>query len=220
MSVSFVSQAWRPVVHVRRSTGLAVEMKILSLPDTRFRTKCWHFSLALLLTVSTVRAASETNPKENPSRIPLANAMQIAAAERVFDEWILAYQAQDFETQWRLVHPRVRTWYDKKRWRNAMKMSQRKGGELVVIKKDRIEAIPVEEIPCTEMGHCYRKDMQTVVIVTTIEYGKPPSPVQEYAIMANSDEGWRWGGGTILKLPMGETVVILNRRDERIIGSQ
>jgi hypothetical protein len=193
---------------------------MLSRPDTCFHAKCRYFLLAWLLTVSTVRAATEANPKQNPSRLPLANAAQIAAAERIFDEWILAYQAQDFETQWRLVHPRVRNWYDKKRWRNAMKMSQRNGGELVIIKKDRIEAIPVEEIPCTEMGHCYRKDMQTVNIITTSEYGKPPSPVQEYAVMANSDEGWRWGGGTILKLPMGETVVILNRRDERNIGSQ
>jgi hypothetical protein len=181
---------------------------------------CWYSLLGLLLTMPAVHAGSEANPKETPSRVPPASAEQIAEAEGVFDEWILAYQAKDYGAQWRLIHPRIRTWYDKKRWRNAMQLSQRKGGELVVIKKDRIEAIPTEEIPCTEMGHCYRKDMQTVVIVTTIDYGKPPSPVQEYAIMANSDEGWRWGGGTILKLPMGETVVILNRRDERIIGSQ
>ena len=193
---------------------------MLSWPDTRLRTKCWYFLLALLLTIPAVGAATETHPNENPPNVPLASAEQIAEAERAFDEWISAYQEKDYGTQWRLIHPRIRTWYDKKRWRNAMKLSQRKGGELIAVKKDRLEAIPAGEIPCTEMGHCYRKDMQTVVIITTIEYGKPPSPVQEYAIMANSDEGWRWGGGTILKLPMGETVVILNRRDERIIGTQ
>ena len=193
---------------------------MLLWPDTLFRTQCWYSLLALLLAMPTVLAATHANPKESPSNVPLASAVQIAEAERVFDEWLSAYQAKDYGAQWSLIHPRIRTWYNKKRWRNAMKMSQRKGGELMAIKKDRIEAVPVEEIPCTEMGHCYRKDMQTVVIITTIEYGEPPSPVQEYAIMANSYEGWRWGGGTILKLPMGETVVILNRRDERNIGSQ
>jgi hypothetical protein len=193
---------------------------MLPWPETHLRKKRSYCLLALLLTMPAVLAASEANPKESPSRVPLASAEQIVEAERIFDEWVSAYQAKDYGAQWRLIHPRIRTWYDKKRWRNAMKLSQRKGGELMVIKKDRIEAIPAEEIPCTEMGHCYRKDMQTVVIITTIEYGEPPSPVQEYAIMANSDEGWRWGGGTILKLPMGETVVILNRRDERNIGSQ
>ena len=192
----------------------------LSLSANRLRTKCWYSLLALLLTTPAVCTATETHSNENPSNVPLASAEQIANAERAFDEWISAYQEKDYGAQWRLIHPRIRTWYDKKRWRNAMKLSKRKGGELITIKKDRLEAIPAGEIPCTEMGHCYRKDMQTVVIITTIEYGKPPSPVQEYAIMANSDEGWRWGGGTILKLPMGETVVILNRRDERLIGSQ
>jgi hypothetical protein len=33
--------------------------------------------------------------------------------------------------------------------------------------------------------------------------------------MANSPQGWSFGGGTFLNKPFGETWIILDRKDER-----
>ncbi len=182
----------------------------------------WHWVLcvSILLNFATLLTAQAEEQEAPKVDVPLATPEEVAEAERVFDEWIAAYQAKDFKKQWQLTHPRIRTYHDKKRFRDQMKKSQRRGGKLIGLKKNVVQAIPVESIPCTEMGHCYRRGMQTVVIIVTTEFSKPPTPMEEYAIMTNSDEGWRWGGGTVLKLPQGETATILDRRDENMVRTR
>jgi len=64
------------------------------------------------------------------------------------------------------------------------------------------------------MGHCFRKDVQYVFILlrSTYETAAPAQP--EFVVMAKSEEGWKFGGGTFPDTPMGETSVILDRKDE------
>jgi len=71
------------------------------------------------------------------------------------------------------------------------------------------------KIPCTEMRHCYRKDIQVVLIIMNSLYKIIGEKEKEYVVMANSSHGWRFGGGTFLNIPFGETMTILDRKDER-----
>jgi hypothetical protein len=64
------------------------------------------------------------------------------------------------------------------------------------------------------MGHCYRKDVQYVFILLRSTYAKAAPAQPEYVVMAKSEEGWKFGGGTFPDTPMGETSSILNRKDE------
>jgi len=78
-----------------------------------------------------------------------------------------------------------------------------------------VSAIKPKDLPCSEMGHCYRKDMQVVIIIVNSNYSKIGDMNKEFILMANSENGWMFGGGTFLNTPGGETGGILDRKDER-----
>lgn len=147
--------------------------------------------------------------------VELADQAQVAAALAAFHAYAEAYQRGDYAAQYRLVHTRIRHYKPQKRWIKAMRKSLRVNGELLEFKILAVGAVTPEQIPCTEMGHCFRKDMQTVMIAMDSRYAKVGARDKEYVVMANSSEGWRVGGGTFLNRPVGETMVILDRRDER-----
>ena len=146
---------------------------------------------------------------------PLATADEVATATKVFEEWTAAYQRADYQAQYDLVHPRIQKYKTKKMLKKAMTKSLRKNGTLSAYDITFVSAIAAEKIPCTEMGHCYRKDMQVVIIVLNSHYEKIGEMDKEYVLMANSDHGWRFGGGTFLNRPFGETMSILDRMDEK-----
>lgn len=146
---------------------------------------------------------------------PLASDDQVRQALSRFQEWIRLYQKENYLDQYELVHPRIQRYKNYPVWKKAMSRSQHKNGPLLEYELVALSAITPGDIPCTEMGHCYRKDMQTVIIIVNSRYEKIGEKNKEYVIMANSEEGWMFGGGTILNIPFGETMGILDRADEK-----
>lgn len=139
----------------------------------------------------------------------------VQAAVTAFQDWTKAFMEERYSDQWGLVHDRIQTWYPKKRWRRMMSRSVRKNGRLIEARITKASRVTPEELPCTEMGHCYRRGMTLVVLLLATQY-ETASPAQpEYVIMTKGDRGWYFGGGTFPGLPAGETIVILDRKDER-----
>lgn len=147
--------------------------------------------------------------------VPLATDDDVAVATQVLAKWTAAYQTEDYDTQWALTDPRQRRWWDKKRWRKAMTKARRKDGALTGYTIKAVSPIDAAKLPCTEMGHCYRRGVQYVLFIVTSAYEKAAPGQPEYAAMAKSEEGWRFGGGTFPNRPLGETAVILTEEDER-----
>jgi hypothetical protein len=146
---------------------------------------------------------------------PLATDEQVKQAFARFQAWTSLYQQKNYLEQYDLVHPRIQRYKNFSTWKKAMRKSQGKNGALLDYKLVALSAITPDRIPCTEMGHCYRKDMQTVMIILDSRYKKIGEKNKEYVIMTNSDQGWLFGGGTFLNIPFGETMGILDRVDER-----
>jgi len=147
--------------------------------------------------------------------MPLASDEQVRQALSRFQEWTRLYQQENYLEQYELVHPRIQRYKNYPVWKKAMSRSQHKNGSLLEYELVALSAITPGDIPCTEMGHCYRKGMQTVIIIVNSRYEKIGEKNKEYVIMANSEEGWMFGGGTILNIPFGETMGILDRADEK-----
>lgn len=146
---------------------------------------------------------------------PLASDEEVEKAVAVFQEWTTAYQEGRYLDQWKLTHPRIQRWHHKKRWRRTMAKGKARNGELRKVDIQTVGPVDARKLPCTEMRHCYRKDMQVVVIVLATAYEKAEPAQPEFVVMANSDDGWRYGGGTFPGRPSGETMIILDRKDER-----
>ncbi len=145
----------------------------------------------------------------------IASADDIDKALKIFTLWTENYQGKNYAEQYRLVHPLIQRYKDRKKWKKAMKKSHRVNGELLGYKILAVGATTPDRIPCTEMGHCYRKDIQVVLIFVNSTYYKIGTREKEYIVMANSSNGWRFGGGTFLNIPFGETMTILDRKDEK-----
>jgi hypothetical protein len=96
-----------------------------------------------------------------------------------------------------------------------MKNNRRKIGALKKYEIVAVAPMTPGQVPCTEMGHYYRKDMQVVMVILNSVYGKIGGPLKEYAEITNIPQGWRFWGGTVLNRPFGETIVVLDRKDER-----
>jgi hypothetical protein len=139
----------------------------------------------------------------------------LSAARDAFLQWVAAYRSGDFELQWRLTDKRIRHWFDKKRWRSSMSAAQRRNGELERFEILAQAPIDAEQLPCTEQRHCYRRGVRYVIFLVGSGYAAATPPQPEYAAMALSDEGWKFGGGTFPNRPLGETAVILTESDER-----
>ena len=146
---------------------------------------------------------------------PLATDDQVQHAVTQFQKWTNFYQEESYFQQFGLVHPRIQHYKNYKRWKKAMSKSLDTNGALLEYEIIGLSAIHPADIPCTEMGHCYRKDMQTVIIIVNSRYEKIGVKNKEYIIMTNSDKGWLFGGGTFLNVPFGETMGILDRADEQ-----
>lgn len=154
-----------------------------------------------------------------PPLIPASAAVDkhptdIEVAVTVFRDWADAYASGDFEQQWRLTDPRIRYWHPLSRWKKRMKAAIRHDGP-----PDRYDimdatAVTGEQLPCTEQRHCFRHNVDYILLVIRSTYRKKQPPQPEFAVMARSEEGWRFGGGTFPFRPMGETMVILDEADE------
>ncbi len=147
--------------------------------------------------------------------VDIASTGEVEKALKTLVLWIQNYQDKNYAGQYNLVHPLIQHYKDKKKWKKAMKKSLRVNGELLDYKILAVGATTPDKIPCTEMGHCYRKDIQVVLIFINSLYQKIGAKEKEYVVMANSSRGWRFGGGTFLNIPFGETMTILDRKDER-----
>lgn len=144
-----------------------------------------------------------------------AGEADLDAAYSSMAVWIEAYRAQDFATQWRMTDPRIRRWIDRRRWMRGLGRAFSLNGNLVEHVIANRAALGAERLPCTEQGHCFRPDVPYVIFFlrTRYEIAAPPQP--EFCVMARSSEGWRFGGGTLLNRPLGETAVIMTPQDER-----
>jgi hypothetical protein len=168
---------------------------------------------ALIVAAACVIALMHTARAEDT---PLATQAEVETALQVFAQWTAAYQAEDYDAQWRLTDPRIRRWWDEKRWRKAMVKARRKDGQLTGYAIQAADPIDAAKLPCTEMRHCYRRGVPYVVIILRSTYEKVAPGQPEYAAMAKSAEGWRFGGGTFPNRPLGETAVILTESDESL----
>jgi hypothetical protein len=139
---------------------------------------------------------------------------EIAAEER-FHDFVSAYREHDFQAQWQIVDPRKRYWVKLGRWRTAMQQSQRRHGELAELTITHVLSADAKQIPCTEMGHCFRKGVPYVVLMLRTRYERKQVPQPEFAVMSMSDEGWRWAGGTFPATALGETAVLLDEADDK-----
>lgn len=148
-----------------------------------------------------------------PDRID--GAEPVEAAEAALVAWVEAYRSGDYRRQWALTDPRIRRWHDLPRWRGWMKRAVRRDGRLDAYEISARAPVSAAQLPCTEQGHCFRTGVTYVLLLVATRYGRAAPAQPEYAVMALSAEGWRFGGGTILNRPLGETAVILTESDER-----
>lgn len=130
-------------------------------------------------------------------------------------QFVAAYRQEDYRAQWDLVDPRKRRWIGRERWGKAMAQSRRRHGALT--SWTIVEQAPVraEQLPCTEMGHCYRKGVAYYVYFLRTTYASRQVAQPEFIVMSLSDEGWRFAGGTFPATAMGETGVLLDELDEK-----
>ncbi|WP_330199662.1 DUF4019 domain-containing protein [Hyphobacterium lacteum] len=143
-----------------------------------------------------------------------ASEAEVREAYGVFLDWLTAYRDEDYHVQWRLTDRRIRNWWPRERWTDFMRASRRHSGELISIEILQAGAIDAETLPCSERGHCYRPGVRYVFLMFRTRYENIEGELTEYAAMAESGEGWRFGGGNILNRPLGETSVIMTRTDE------
>ena len=59
----------------------------------------------------------------------LASPEETAEALASFSTWATAFQAGDYDQVWLMTDPRIRQWFDPKRWEKRMKGAQKERGE-------------------------------------------------------------------------------------------
>ena len=96
-----------------------------------------------------------------------------------------------------------------------MERARRADGALLSYRIASYAAASAADLPCTEMGHCFRERVPYVIALVETRYETASPPQPEFIVVARSDEGWRFGGGTILNRPLGETAVIMTTQDEQ-----
>ena len=163
---------------------------------------------------STVLALAFGGDRAVADEPPLATEEEVIEAYGTLRDWIEAFRSRDYRAQWLLTDSRIRRWHNRSRWRNWMREARKRNGDLLSYAPESGAPVLAEQIPCTEQGHCFRRGVQYIIYIMRTEYEKVEPPQPEFAVMAKSDEGWRFGGGTILNRPMGETSVIMTVQDE------
>ena len=172
-----------------------------------------HF-LTLLLVAPALGAQSAADEPVAPWPEG-ANEADLDAAQASMMSWIEAYQARDFAGQWRMTDPRIRRWFDRRRWTGQLERAFELNGNLVEYTISNRAAINAEQLPRTEQGHRFRPGVPYVIFLSYTQYEIAAPPQPEFCVMAKSNEGWRFGGGTLLDRPLGETAVIMTRQDEQ-----
>lgn len=157
------------------------------------------------LAVSAPASAQEVAP---------ATDAEVREAYGVFLDWVAGWQEEDHYAQYRLTDRRIRQWWPRERYLRFLTDSRRRTGALTSIEVLQAGAIEAETLPCTERGHCYRPGLRYVFLLFRTRYEHVEGELTEYAVMTESGEGWRFGGGNILNRPMGETSVIMTLQDE------
>jgi hypothetical protein len=147
-------------------------------------------------------------------QLALPSAQDVEAAQTVLIEWISAYQEGQYNVQWSKTDPRIRRWHPKQRWRSWMRKAKKRNGRITSVKIYAKQPVHAKQLPCTEQGHCYRKDVPVILFMMRTQYEKASPSQPEYVVMAKSKEGWKFGGGTFPNRPLGETAIILDRKDE------
>ncbi len=186
-----------------------------SLRQTRSRLLRSPIVAALFFLVFIITLASMPPVTADEEKPPLPTDEDVRTAYGVLMEWGTAYQKGDYLQQWRLTDFRIRHWHDRKRFKKWMRRARKRDGKLLSFKVEKALPLYATQLPCTEMGHCYRKDVDVILFLIASQYEKASPPQPEYIVMARSKEGWRFGGGTFPNRPMGETSLILDRKDER-----
>ena len=166
----------------------------------------------IFLCVALILSAIVTSAQaEEP---PLATEDEVVEVYGILQQWIEAYREKDYTKQWRLTDSRIRRWHNRKRWRGWMREAQKNNGDLLSYMAVSGAPVTADQIPCTEQGHCFRPEVQYIIFLIRTEYEKAEPGQPEFAVMAKSSEGWKFGGGTILNRPMGETSAIMTVQDE------
>lgn len=145
---------------------------------------------------------------------PTATEGDVQIAYKNLVEWTNAYREGDFRAQWLMTDARIRQWHDNDRWEDWMTSAKSANGTMKSWNVKNAVPANAKQLPCTELGHCFRRGVQYVLFIIESEYEVAAPPQPEFAVMALSDEGWKFGGGTFLNRPMGETSVIMTRTDE------
>ena len=182
----------------------------------------WHRILhcvaAICTTMLSVSAGAQDAPPADAAagQDHVVSADPVSAAREVFDQWIGAFRRGDYGTQWTFNDPRKRYWVKRDRWSKMMKRSVRQHGEISEFEIYAASPATAEQLPCTEQGHCFRKEVDYVLFMIRSRYDGDEQPQQpEWTVMSMSDEGWRYAGGTFPFHPVGETGVLLDRDDEK-----
>jgi hypothetical protein len=167
-----------------------------------------------VIALSFISAGAGAHESTGGTGAEVTPAAQIDAESR-FREFVSAYQGKEYLAQWRIVDPRKRYWVRADRWRKSMQQSRRRHGALVDLSVTHVLPVDAEQIPCTEMGHCFRKGVTYVLLMLRSRYERKQVPQPEFAVMSMSEEGWRWAGGTFPATALGETAVLLDDADEK-----
>jgi hypothetical protein len=158
-------------------------------------------------------AFQQSEPEQAIPALPTVEDTKIAHG--IMQQWVQAYHEGRFIDQWDLTDPRIRRWHPKRRWRKWMTRATKRNGKIKSYEVTSITRLYATQLPCTEQGHCYRKDVPVILFMIKSEYEKAGPPQPEYIVMSKSEEGWKFGGGTFPNRPMGETSLILDRKDEK-----
>lgn len=148
-------------------------------------------------------------------QVGAAASTNIMAAREALTAWIDAYQAGEYDDQWRLTHARIRRWRHRRLWNRVMRNARRTDGALLAYTIVGQAEVTAAQLPCSEQGHCYRPGIDYVLFTLRSEYENAAPPQPEYVAMALSGDQWVFGGGTLLNRPFGETSVIMTESDER-----
>jgi len=176
----------------------------MPISRTLFILRSILLAFTLLIPVS-VAHAQQVEP---------ASEEEVREAYGVFLDWLNAREAGDYYAQYQLTDQRIRQWWPRERYMRFMGDAHRRDGALTSIEVLQAGAIDAETLPCTERGHCYRPGVRYVFLMFHTTYENVEGELTEYVAMAESGQGWRFGGGNILNRPMGETSVIMTRQDE------
>jgi hypothetical protein len=216
----FVTSQLRYSVHDLLAYGYAYElirrridhsMPIMnSVPRISVRTGIAH-----LILICALGAAMQFPAAAQPLQADASPSTNAVEAREALTAWIDAYQAGEYDDQWRLTHPRIRRWRPRRLWNRVMRNARRTDGALLSYTIVGQAEVTAERLPCSEQGHCYRPGIEYVFFTLRSEYENAAPPQPEYVAMALSGEQWVFGGGTLLNRPFGETSVIMTESDER-----